>query len=118
MDEIDDVMIFDGLTVDLHLKLVMRNQFENPLGDIFIDDEVTACFQHGLFNSALAAYIDIFLVSFFYGHFGFGRVDGVAGIAAVQAGVVFDLDGPVEEELFETVGEVSLGLAVVYFEGR
>ena len=46
MDEVDDVMVFDGLAVDLHLKLVMRDQFEDPLGDVLVYDEVTTCFQH------------------------------------------------------------------------
>ena len=117
MDEVDDVMVFDGLAVDLHLKLVMRDQFEDPLGDVLVYDEVTTCFQHWLLNSALAANIDIFLISFFDSHFGFGRIDWVAGITAVESGVVFGLDGPVEEELLEAVGEVTLGFAVVYFEG-
>ena len=117
MDEVDDVMVFDGLAVDLHLKLVMRDQFEDPLRDILVYDEVTTCFQHGLLNPALAANIDIFLISFFDSHFGFGRIDWVAGITAVESGVVFGLDGPVEEELLEAVGEVTLGFAVVYFEG-
>lgn len=91
MDEIDDVVIFDGFSLDLHLEFVVRHQLEHPLWDVLVYDQVSSCLQHRLgfiIRPSNLCFIAQLIVSLLDGYLNLGRCDRKRRFVAAEYSVV------------------------------
>ena len=104
MDEIDDVVVFNDFSVDLHLKLVVGHQLEHSLGNILVYYEVSTSFKHN-FHPTFLARLGLLLISFFDAELSFGRIDGKQRVVSAQISEIGSfIIASVEEELLKAIG--------------
>jgi hypothetical protein len=84
--EIDNVVIFDGLSINLHLELIVWYQFEDSLGNILVYDEISTRFQHSL-DTTFLTHLYLLVIFLFYRHFDLWWVDRKLRIVSSQIAI-------------------------------
>jgi hypothetical protein len=119
VNEVDNVMILDCLSLYLHLELVVRHQLKHSLGDVLVYYQVATCLHHHFLLPRTANIVVVsLLVSLLDSHLYPGRVYREGRVVVAQLSMVyFAVVGAIEKEFFKAVGEITLSFAVIDLEG-